>query len=211
MVHYLLTSWECDKIRYHNKPICWAYGKEKQHCNVIVLLLWIYTLGCCGVTRASINDKDFFLHFCAIVSTQSWKNEPSWSAAFLLHHPHCQLSSVCRLLIRKGNGRNEQIAFFRFQMEFVNLTGEEEKWVGKKKFHTCEITKICLEIIEKMNIGQKGVVNYTLPEYNCIWGVNHSKMLETDTQIICNWKYVRRIPPEILVHGQITLHKDLCN
>lgn len=68
-----------------------------------------------------------FFHFCVIASTQLWKNEPSWSAAFLLHHPHCQLSSVCRGLIRKGSGRNEQIAFFRFQMEFVNLTGEEEK------------------------------------------------------------------------------------
>lgn len=157
-----------------------------------------------------INDKDFFFHFCVRVSIHSRKNELSWSAAFLLHHPHCQLSSVCRVLIRKGSGRNEQIAFFRFQMEFVNLTGEEQKWVGKKNFHTCEITKICLEILEKMNIGQNSLVNYTLPEYNSIWGVNHSKILVTDTQRICNWKYLRWKPAEILVHEQITLHKDLC-
>lgn len=38
----------------------------------------------------------------------------------------------------------------------------------KKKFGTSEITKIYLEIIEKINIEQNGVVNYSLPEYNSI-------------------------------------------
>lgn len=157
-----------------NQPAEVMVGKN----NIVksdVLLLWIYILGCCGVTYTYFSAKAIFFHFCVTVSIQLWKNELDCS--FPLHHPNCQLSSVCRVLIRKGSGGNEQLAFFRFQMEFVNLTGGEEKWVGKKNFHTCEMTKICLESLEKMNIGQTRVVYYTFLEYNSIEGLNVQKYL----------------------------------
>lgn len=143
----------------------------------------VYILEYCGVKYAYFNGNYFFFFFHFSINTTIWK---SWTAVFLLHHPNCQLSSVCRILISKGTVGTEQLAFFRFQMEFVNLTGGEKKWVGKKNVHTCKMTKICLESLEKMNIGHTRFVYYIFPEYISIWRVNHSKIRVTNIQIMCN-------------------------
>jgi len=62
------------------------------------------------------------------------------------------------------------------------------------------MTKICLESHEKMSIRKTEVVYHTFPECNSIWGVNDSKLLVTNTQIICNWKYIRRTAADIHAH-----------